>query len=407
MSKSRLPAPVFLAAESLSLLGNSAFLVVFPWLVLFRTGSATQTSLVTALVTIPTAVATLAAGRAIDRFGRKRSSVLATCGCALAAAGFGLLSGAEVLTVGVLIGLGMFAEFFVTPSTTARDALMGEIADAGGVSLERLAGTRQVLFSVAYVVGPAAAGVLLATVTPIVVMWAVAGVWVLAAVLTTALPPGAPRSTDQTDQARGHTRVSVWAVVRSRPAIWAAVVIGFGSSVITRPMTSVILPAHFRSLHEPQLYGFAVAAFAVGSILGALAYAAIGTHARRNVYTGAVLVATAGIAAFAVLPTFWVLAIGLGIGGMGSGLLAPLLLVAVTKNTAEEERGRALGVFNAASMGASPIGLGLLSLVLAGSNVHAGALAVLAVWIAVAIFALVRKATIVGADPAEAIGAHH
>ena len=60
---------------------------------------------------------------------------------------------------------------------------------------------------------------------------------------------------------------SVWAPVRSRRAIWVAVVMGFGFSVITQPITSVVLPSHFRSVHQPQLYGFAASALAVGSIL--------------------------------------------------------------------------------------------------------------------------------------------
>jgi MFS family permease len=397
MYKSGIAVVLFTTAETVALLANSAFLVVFPWLVLADTGNAGRTSLVTALVTIPTALATLLGGRAIDRFGRKRSSIVAGIGCAIAAAGFGVVSGAGALNIGTLIALGALAQIFLPPSTTARDALMDVIAEAGGMTLERLAGIRQLLFSLAYAVGPAIAGLLLSRIAPLILMWCIAAAWALAALLTCGLPGGRARRASAPGVAPSG---STWKLLRSRRAIWVAVVVGFGASVITQPITSVILPAHFRDLQQPQLYGFAVSAFGIGAIVGALLYAAVGSKSGLKGYVIGLFVTTIGIAAFAVLPTFWVLALGLGLGGLGSGLLAPMLLVAVTKNTADTERGRALGVYNAASLGASPIGLGLLSVLLQYfPDLHVGALAVLGVWLLVAIYAITRPRAIVARPP--------
>ncbi|GAB3009989.1 MFS transporter [Amycolatopsis acidiphila] len=393
MVKSPVPVFLFITAEAVALLANSAFLVVFPWLVLSHTGDAGKTSLMTALVTIPTAVATLLGGRVIDRIGRKPSSVLAGLGCAVAAAGFGVVSGLGALNIGTLIALGMLAQAFLPPSTTARDALMDAIASVGGISLERLAGIRQVVFSLTYAIGPALAGLLLTAISPIAAFWIIAGAWTFAALLTTGLPSGTSR---KVSEAAITPSGSVWKLLRSRRAVWMAVVIGFGASVITQPITSVLLPAHFRDLHQPQLYGVSVSAFGVGAILGALLYAAVGAKAGVKLYVGGVLVTTAGIVAFALLPSFWILALGLALGGLGSGLLAPMLLVAVTRNTADNERGQALGVYNAASLGASPIGLGLLSLLLQRHpDLHAGAFAVLGVWALAAVYALTRPSVIV------------
>ena len=122
----------------------------------------------TALTTIPTAVATLATGRAIDRFGRKRSSVAPTAGARWGGRVRAGQRGRGPRHRGA-DRPGTFAELFVSPSTTAPGALMGEVSQAGGIGLERLAGVGQLRFSVAYVVGPAITGVLLAATTPIVV----------------------------------------------------------------------------------------------------------------------------------------------------------------------------------------------------------------------------------------------
>lgn len=395
MKKPPIPVFLFITAEAVALLANSGFLVVFPWLVLSHTGNAGKTSLVTALVMIPTALVTLLGGRVIDRIGRKRSSVLAGLGCAVAAAGFGVVSGLGALNLGALIALGMLAQVFLPPSTTARDAMMGGIANASAMPLERLAGIRQVVFSLAYATGPALAGLLLSVISPIVMFWVIAGAWTFAALLTTGLPSGTSQKASEGTVAPSG---SAWKLLRSRRAVLMAVLIGFGASVITQPITSVLLPAHFRELHQPQLYGVAVSAFGIGAILGALLYSALGKKAGVKAYVTGVLVTTAGITAFALLPTFWILAFGLALGGLGSGLLAPMLFVAVTRNTADNERGRALGVYNAASLGASPIGLGLLSLLLQRfPDLHVGSFAVLGVWALAAVYALTRPSVIVSA----------
>lgn len=388
MVTSRFPVVSFIAAELLALLANSAFLIVFPWLVLSYTGSASLSSAVRALVMIPTAVATLGAGRVIDRMGRKKTSIFAGLGCTFAAIALCVADGIGGLSVPLLIVLGMCAQLFVSPSTTARDALMGDIAAASGMSVERLAGTRQVMFSIAYAVGPAIAGVLLALTKSYIVVGFIAAAWAIAVVLTTLLPAGMQPVSKGARAPRIET--SLGAVLRSRRSVRAALVIGFGTSVISAPMTSVLLPAHFTALGQPQLYGLVVSAFAVGALIGSLAYAVLAKRVGVGMYVAAVVVATIGIAGFSVLPPAGLLATALGLGGVGSGLLAPMLLVAVTKSTSEHERGRALGAYNAASLGAGPIGLALLGVLLhSTSGLYAGTLGVLAVWVVVAGYALI------------------
>ncbi len=52
-------------------------MVAFPWLVLQRTGSAVDASIVAGAATLPLLVATLIAGTAVDFVGRRRVAMLA------------------------------------------------------------------------------------------------------------------------------------------------------------------------------------------------------------------------------------------------------------------------------------------------------------------------------------------
>ena len=61
----------FLAAGA-----NGISMVAFPWLVLQRTGNATDASIVAAAATLPLLVATLVAGTAVDFLGRRPVSML-------------------------------------------------------------------------------------------------------------------------------------------------------------------------------------------------------------------------------------------------------------------------------------------------------------------------------------------
>src|ERR1700709_2041875 len=64
--------------------GNGISLVAFPWLVLQRTGSALDASVVAMAGTLPLLAATLIAGAAVDYLGRRRVSMISDALSALA-----------------------------------------------------------------------------------------------------------------------------------------------------------------------------------------------------------------------------------------------------------------------------------------------------------------------------------
>ena len=68
---------LILASAFLAAAGNGISLVAFPWLVLERTGSATEAAVVAGAGTLPLLFATLIAGVGVDFLGRRRVAMLA------------------------------------------------------------------------------------------------------------------------------------------------------------------------------------------------------------------------------------------------------------------------------------------------------------------------------------------
>lgn len=379
---SRASLPLFVAAEAFSLFGNSAIAIVLPWLVLSRTGDPAVTGLVAAVAALPAILAALVGGWLIDRVGQRRMSVLSDLGSAVSVAALAVVDRVFGLDIGWFVLLGILGALFDVPGMTARETLMGRVARTSGVGLDKIASLRQAVFSLAFLGGPALAGVLLAVLDPIQVVWVTAGCSLAAGLCMLALPLTAPEL-----PAADAPQIGGLATIRSSPALRAMLVIGFGSAIVVAPLLGVLLPAHFARLDAPTWFGFTMSAFAVGSMVGAIAYAVLAARSRTAVWIGGLVLQTVGMVGFCLLYGVWPVAVGAALVGVGSGLLSPVFLVFFTEQVPEAVRGRVLGLFNALALIASPLGLGAIALALSVTTLEVAALGVLAAWLVVMAYA--------------------
>ncbi|HVK36451.1 MAG TPA: MFS transporter [Microlunatus sp.] len=391
---SRASLPLFVAAEAFSLFGNSAIAIVLPWLVLTRTGDPAVTGLVAAVAALPAILAALVGGWLIDKVGQRRMSVLADFGSAVSVAGLAVVDRLFGLDLGWFIALGILGALFDVPGMTARETLMGRVAGTSGVSLDKIASIRQAVFSLAFLGGPALAGVLLTILDPIQVVWVTAGCSLAAGICMLILPLTAPEvaSAETAD-------IGGVATIRASAPLRAMLVIGFGSALVVAPLLGVLVPAHFNGLGEPTWFGFTMSAFAAGSMIGAILYAVIAARSRRAVYVGGLLLQTLGMVGFTTLHGVWPVAIGSALVGVGGGLLSPVFIVFFTEQVAESVRGRVLGLFNALALTASPLGLGAIALALSVTTLEVAATWLLAAWVLVMAYAFLSKGMRTFAEP--------
>ena len=186
----RLPV-LYLTSYGISLLGNSVTAIALPLLVLLTTGSPGDAGLVAVAAAVPAAIAGLLMGSLVDRINRRTAAVLSDVISAVALALLPILEATVGLSLGWFIAVAVLNSFGDVPGITAREAMLPAVARAASWDASRLIGLRESIGGVSMLVGPAAAGVLVAALEPVAVMWVTASIAALAALLTLLLPPRA------------------------------------------------------------------------------------------------------------------------------------------------------------------------------------------------------------------------
>lgn len=381
---SRSTLPLYLTATATSLFGNAAIAIVLPWLVLERTGDPALAGLTAAISAVPSAIAAFAGGHLIDRLGRRRMSALADVGSALSVAALAVVDAAVGLNLGWFIALGVLGALFDAPGMTARETLLANVAETSGVPLEKVASLRGGLFGLSFLAGPAVAGLLLAIMPTIAVVWVTAACSAVAA-LATAVMPLAPSVVDEhadTSPLAGLTHIR-----RSR-GLTALLIISMGTVVSVAPLLSIVLPAHFRMMTAPGLLGLSLSAYAVGTIIGSGVYGWGFKGRRWTAWVTANLLYVAAGVLIATLHGFWLVGAGMAVAGLASGLLQPVTMVVMTERVPDALRGRVFGTWSALSMVVTPLGLGLMAALLGVADLRAGAVALAVAWALVSAWAL-------------------
>ncbi|WP_301187149.1 hypothetical protein [Corynebacterium stationis] len=233
---------IYLGSAGMSALGNSIAGIVWPWIVLERTGDPAAAGLVAAAVAVPSVIFASLGGYRIDTVGRKPMSVISD-----------IISGASV---------------------------------AG----------------VAFLVGPAVAGVLLAALNSSLVLIITAACSFLAALLTTFLRLAKCELTEEEKQAAAADNALNLQALKS-----------------------------WDRLSVPHPFGcLAFSFYAIGMIISGAGIAKVGTSRRRLVWAVAIGVEAIGFAMMAALGVSWLVVIGCGIAGLVGGMLSPLQMVLMT-----------------------------------------------------------------------------
>ncbi|WP_347284811.1 hypothetical protein [Corynebacterium stationis] len=233
---------IYLGSAGMSALGNSIAGIVWPWIVLERTGDPAAAGLVAAAVAVPSVIFASLGGYRIDTVGRKPMSVISD-----------IISGASV---------------------------------AG----------------VAFLVGPAVAGVLLAALNSSLVLIITAACSFLAALLTTFLRLAKCELTEEEKQAAAADNALNLQALKS-----------------------------WDRLSVPHPFGcLAFSFYAIGMMISRAGIAKVGTSRRRLVRAVAIGVEAIGFAMMAALGVSWLVVIGCGIAGLVGGMLSPLQMVLMT-----------------------------------------------------------------------------
>lgn len=403
----RLPLIALLTANGISLMGSMLSTIAIPWFVLVTSGSAARVGLTAAAQALATVVAAIGGGAIVDRLGHKRASVIADLCSATAVAAIPAL----YLTTGLpfigLLALVFLRSFFDTPGNTARQALIPDLAEAAGWSLERSNSAVQAVQRGARLIGAPVAGLLIGVLATENVLWLDAASFLISAGLVLTLVAARASA-----EAAGHE--SYLAAIRSGLAfIWRdpllrAIVLTVAlTNFLESPIFGVMMPVFAkRTYGSAAALGWMVAATGGGALLGALGYGALSRHLpRRATFLGAFLVLGLPYWILSLLPSLPVSVLAMLAVGIAAGPINPIIYTIAQERVPAALRGRIFGTTTAVAMIATPVGLSLGGYALAWLGLRPMLIALSAAFLATSLTLFLIPAYRHLDDPAPALGA--
>jgi MFS family permease len=345
---------LFLAGQFVSLTGTWMQTVAQGWLVLKLTNSAFQVGLVTTLGTLPVLLFTLYGGVVADRVNKRRF-VLALQGCMLLQAlALALLTqSGQVTVVWVMVLASLFGTLgaFEIP---ARQAFLAEMV--GRDDLMNAIALNSSVFNVTRVIGPAIAGILIATVGIAACFFLNAVSYVAVLVMLGSMRPPYAGARTTTEGTAGFGEGLRYILGRVQPralAIQTTVFSIFGFSFAT------MLPVYAdRVLHTGASgYGALMSGVGIGAAGSALFLAGFGHRLDRDraVYATGALFGLTLIAA-GLAGQFAVAFVLLTLAGCTWAMNAILTNTLLQTTSPDFLRGRVMGFYSFMVVGMAPFG---------------------------------------------------
>ncbi len=348
------------SANTLSLLGNVLSELAVPWFVYELTGSATATAGIVFAGQLPNILVGLFSGRFIDRFSARTVSLFTDGVNLFAVALIPLLFHLNALDMVLLGILVFFSKVFDTPGHTARQVIVTELIDKQGLPRDRVNGIYSLIETMADLLGPVLAGLLLTLIGAVYLM-AIDAVTFALSLLIMAFGFGLKRHTRHEDRSASLRDAWRWLIITPpvrKLALYDALV-----NTVATTLLAVTLPVLAKEYAgSSTIYGLWMAAFAGGTTLTTGFYAWAG-H-RLNPHTLLRITPLGQIAGLLILLAvllvkgpmilgaagLFLFGANLGVGGMMDAKL-------LQTHVPEDRRGSIFAAFSSLRYTGVPLGL--------------------------------------------------
>jgi MFS family permease len=359
----------YIAGQSISLIGTWMQMAAQSWLVLTLTGSATTLGVIVALQTLPVLLLGPYGGVIADRVDKRRLMVALQMAMGVQALVLGLLTVTGVVRLWQIGALALLLGMNNAFENPARQSFMLELV--GPESLRNAVSLNSVLVNVARVIGPAMAGILIATAGEGVCFLLNAASFVAVVISLVTLDRGAIVPSPPSGREPGQLREGL-RYVRHTPELGVPLLMMALVGCLAYEF-QVTLPVMARQgLHLGATgYGFMTAAMGVGAVVGGLIVAAKG----RTGLPTLVMAATAFgvVLLFAtVAPNLPIELLALALAGGASIAFMSTGNSTLQLSAAPSMRGRVMALWFVAFQGSTPIGGPIVGWVMAMAGARAG-----------------------------------
>jgi len=398
---SRLPLLALFSANAISLTGNVLTLIAVPWFVLQTTGSAVKTGLTAFFAALAVVVAAFLGGVVVDRLGYKRASIVADLASGTAVALIPLLYATVGLAFWQLLALVFLGNLCDAPGTTARTALVPDVARAATMPLEQATASAQAIQRGARLLGAPLAGVLIAALGVSRVLWVDAATFGVSALLVGVAMPAIPTmrlaaSIEEERHGQGYLAelLEGFRVIGRDRLIRAIVLTVLVTNFLDAPLFSVIMPVYAkRTFGSALALGLMAAADGGGALVGAVLFSVVGHRLpRRATFIGAFVLVGLPFWALAALPSLPVALLALFVTGLAAGPINPIIYTVAYERIPEAARGCVLGTLTAGAFVAIPLGVLLAGYALQGLGIRVTVAGVAACYLVVTLSLLVNPA---------------
>jgi MFS family permease len=355
--------------QATSLIGTWMQMTAQAWLVLSITHSSTALGVIVALQTLPVLVLGPYGGVIADRVDKRRVMIGLQTAMGVQALILGLLTvtgNVHVWEIGALAVLLGFNNAFENP---ARQSFMLEMV--GPEHLRNAVSLNSVLANTARAIGPAVAGVLIATVGEGVCFLVNAASFVAVVGSLLTMDQAAIHAIEPTPRARGQLREGLRYVRRTPElAIPLLMMAAVGCLAYEFQVTLPVMAS--RGLHVGATgYGFMTASMGVGAVLGGLLVAARGKIGLRPLVLSASGFGVA-LALATIAPSLPLEMLALAFVGWGSISFMSMGNSTLQLTAEPSMRGRVMSLWFVAFQGSTPIGGPTVGLLMGMAGARSG-----------------------------------
>jgi MFS family permease len=362
IQKNSLPIISLFTANAISLVGNMLSAIAIPWFVLQTTGSATQTGITGFFTVLPVVLAGFFGGTLVDRLGYKRTSIIADIASGVTTALIPLLYftiGLEFWQLMVLVFLGALLD---TPGSTARSALVPELAELARMPIERATSLIHIIERGARLVGAPLGGLLIALMGTENVLWLdAASFFISAGIVAVTIQVHQP--VPQEEKKPGGNYFSELReglrFIYNDKLMLAIVIMVMATNFLDAVFGGVVQPVYVKQVYGEALdLGLLIAANGGGAVIGALIFSAVGPRLpRHRVFVFGFVLTSLKFFLYAIYPPLWVALVFVAIFSMGAGPLNPIIGAVEYERVPKNMRGRVGGAIGAGAWSAMPLGM--------------------------------------------------
>ncbi|SCK52368.1 MFS transporter [Streptomyces sp. WMMB 322] len=359
------PLAGVLAATGLSLTGTRISVIALPWFVLVTTGSASQTGLVAFCELGPYVLVKAFIGPLVDRSGPRIVSWSTDLVSATAAVTIPALHAADLLSFWLLLLLVAVIGAARAPGDLAKQVMVPEAADLGSVRLERATGLSGVMERLAFTLGPAAGGTLVALLGPMTALVANAACFAMGSlVIALVVPRGVGRTAEARDpdaEGPGYWRRlgEGMRFLRNDPLLLTITAMIAVTNLLDTAFSSVLVPVWAKeSGNGPAAIGLTGTAWGLSAIVASFTAAAVAHRLNRRVvfFAGFVLAGAPRFLILALDVPLWTVVAVFIVSGFGAGFLNPILGAVIYERIPRELLGRVTGLGTSMAWLGMPLG---------------------------------------------------